>query len=725
MSDSTTKAPKSSLSAQQLEDFKKKFEKRMQFYMVPGASLGIVQNGKVLVSQGFGVRDLATKEPTTSKTLFTLGSITKSLTAFMVATQVDKGLYTWDTPVSEISSQYKFPPATTKQVRVRDLLGMCTGIEGALNRYANIKSEIFGANSTLWNDQSAIYTIKNIPFLPCYPGSEGEHIYNNELFASAAYLTPLKNGTSTAQLLQGYKHLMRQKVFDTIGMESTCITGILSTASRDYATSYGLDMSDGQAKTFEKGSISINFIDGIAPAGQSVSNVEDMNRYLITLLNDGVSPDGKRVVNAEILQEVWNVEGKETKTKRSDTGITGTTRYGMGWWIEEIKRKSNPAEKITVRHHGGFLPSWACMQMLVPEHNIGMVILSNGCFGRELSMEMNQELLKLLYDCDLDNFINNEALYQKFVEDLKTTIPTKVSSYTIAPENVDDVELLLGNYEGGWTLALDPDRHLVLFKDGWIYQLCPSKQDPLHIYYIGASNNHRIMQVMSADPLKPDFDVLQAAKIWFVQGAEEGVIQMIGPQVGQLNKLRNPLESPEVQIGLINLMSDKLIQKSNAFLNSFGLPNVDKSLPDKDQIVEQIKIDQLKNSLDYIDRMRRIMSEMISRFEKVPIRDRKDIYNTSIILKRMQQVIPAMESRYKKAPTSERQVIDDSNIRVLMDKTLDLLKQLDLAHENHPIAYSPEPTNEPEAAFLPKAQDVNIDISTKTTLHLIKVMQLD
>jgi hypothetical protein len=303
-------------------------------------------------------------------------------------------------------------------------------------------------------------------------------------------------------------------------------------------------MSDGIPKIFEKGSISINFIDGIGPAGQGVSNVEDMNRYLITLLNDGVNPDGERVVNAETLQELWNVEGKETKTNVTDVGITGTTQYGMGWWVEKVPRKSNPNETITVRYHGGFLPSWACMQMLVPEHNIGMVILSNGCFGRELTMEMNQELLKLLYDSDLDNLIDNEALYNKFLNDLKTTVPNKVSSYTIASENVDNVELLLGNYEGGWTLALNEDHTLVLFKDGWIYELYPSKEDPLYTYYIGSSNNHRVMRVKDPNDSKSE-DLFDAAKISFQLG-EEGVILMIGGTVGQLNKWHNLQDFPSL-----------------------------------------------------------------------------------------------------------------------------------------------------------------------------------
>jgi len=550
-------AAKKTLSSQQIEDFKKKFNERRQLYQIPGAALGIVQDGQVTVSEGFGVRDLQTQTPMTAKTIFNIGSMSKSLTALMIGTQVDEGLYAWDTPVSEISSQYRFPSVLAYEPTVTDLMGMASGIDGALNPYAIIpdpndpSTAIIGANGTLWNDQTAIYTIKNIRFLPCDPADKGKHIYNNELYASAGYLTPLKENRPTSQLLQAYKQLMHEKVFDTIGMADTAMSGTLSSVSDDYAISYGLDMSDGQAKTFDKGAVSINYINGVGPAGQVVSNVEDMNRYLITILNNGVNPDGVAVINADTLQQLWNIEGKETKTNRYDAGITGTITYGMGWWVEDIPRKSNPDEIVTVRHHGGFLPSWACMQMLVPEQNAGMVILTNGSFGREFTMEMNQELLNLLYDSDLDNFIDNEALYTKFVSDLETTMPEKVSSYTVVYE---DVEMLLGNYEGLWTLEVDGDNRLVLFKNGWIYHLYPSREDPLFIYYIGASNNHRGMRVRESSD--PDIDPLEGAKIWFVEDEQE-VINMIGPQIGGVKKLPNLLESDESNRLILSILGDK------------------------------------------------------------------------------------------------------------------------------------------------------------------------
>ncbi|MEG4501886.1 serine hydrolase [Microcoleus sp. F10-C6] len=740
MTDSTT-APKSALSAQQLRDFKKKFEERMDFYKIPGAALGIVTKDQVLVSQGFGMRNLETKELVTTKTLFALGSVTKSLTAFMIATQVDEGLYTWDTPVSEISSQYKFPDAITHPLKVKDLLGMTSGIEGAINPYAKIQKSIYGSNGTHWNDQSAIHIIRNIPLLPCWPGSYGDYYYNNELFASAGYLTPLKNKKPTSQLLQAYTQLMNKKVFNAIGMESTRITGVLSSASKDYAVSYGLDMSEGIPKIFEKGSISINYIGGVAPAGQCVSNVEDMNRYLITLLNNGVNPDGQRVVEAGTLQELWNVEGKKS-VKSSDEGITGTTKYGMGWWIEEIERKSNPSEKITIQHHGGFLPSWFSIQMLVPEKNIGMIILANGCFGRWFGMEMDQELLKLLYPSDFEEkeekkFINNENSYNTFLENFKQAVSKdNVSSYTISSENLGAVEKLLGNYEGGWTLDLDQEHHLVLFKDGWVYHLYPSRENPLYTYYIGASNDHRGIRARK----NKDNKKLEATKICFFK--DENVIQMIGPQIGQIKKLPNPLEVPEVQVAVISMMRDNLVSEFKTFVQSIeaylkALADQGEQFKDKDKVLERLMSSyNVGELLQNKDKLIELLQDKDKLIEQLMNDDQvhelvyghkllEEIKNLLKQIERMKQFTPAMISRYEKVPTSERKQTHDNDIDTLnevleyLEKAEPILRDFISTSSKEPISDSEvafstfEPSEEPQE--LPKAEDINIQVSPETT----------
>src|SRR5688572_28527224 len=64
-------------------------------FAIPGVSIAIVQNGEIIHTNGFGVRELGNDAPVTSDTLFMLGSVPKSMTAMMIGTLVDEGVLDW------------------------------------------------------------------------------------------------------------------------------------------------------------------------------------------------------------------------------------------------------------------------------------------------------------------------------------------------------------------------------------------------------------------------------------------------------------------------------------------------------------------------------------------------------------------------------------------------------------------------------------------------------
>ena len=63
----------------------------MKEFGVPGLSVGIVKDGKVVVSKGYGVRKLGESTPVNENTLFGIGSNTKAFTTAALATLVDAG----------------------------------------------------------------------------------------------------------------------------------------------------------------------------------------------------------------------------------------------------------------------------------------------------------------------------------------------------------------------------------------------------------------------------------------------------------------------------------------------------------------------------------------------------------------------------------------------------------------------------------------------------------
>src|SRR6516162_1989690 len=71
----------------------------MTLYHVPGVALGIVQNGQVVYTKGYGYRDYQAKLPVTPKTVFAVGSISKSFTALDVGQLVDQGKIDLSAPV--------------------------------------------------------------------------------------------------------------------------------------------------------------------------------------------------------------------------------------------------------------------------------------------------------------------------------------------------------------------------------------------------------------------------------------------------------------------------------------------------------------------------------------------------------------------------------------------------------------------------------------------------
>jgi hypothetical protein len=52
---------------------------RLKFYKVPGVSIAVIENGRLVWAKGYGVKDFDTKEPVTVNTLFQAASISKSL----------------------------------------------------------------------------------------------------------------------------------------------------------------------------------------------------------------------------------------------------------------------------------------------------------------------------------------------------------------------------------------------------------------------------------------------------------------------------------------------------------------------------------------------------------------------------------------------------------------------------------------------------------------------
>ena len=98
---------------------------------VPGLAVGVVKDGKVIFSQGFGLRDLGRKLPVTSHTVFPIGSATKPFTATAVAILVDDEKLSLDEPLHKQLPTFQFyDDYATFNITARDLLCHRSGMAG-------------------------------------------------------------------------------------------------------------------------------------------------------------------------------------------------------------------------------------------------------------------------------------------------------------------------------------------------------------------------------------------------------------------------------------------------------------------------------------------------------------------------------------------------------------------------------------------------------------------
>ena len=103
---------------------------RMKLYKVPGLSVAVIENGRLVWAKGYGVKDIRTQEPVAVETLFQAASISKALNAAAIMREVDQGRLALDRDVNDYLRSWKVPLnefTATEKVTISRLLSM--GVE--------------------------------------------------------------------------------------------------------------------------------------------------------------------------------------------------------------------------------------------------------------------------------------------------------------------------------------------------------------------------------------------------------------------------------------------------------------------------------------------------------------------------------------------------------------------------------------------------------------------
>ncbi|MEA2564654.1 MAG: hypothetical protein QOH06_6158 [Acidobacteriota bacterium] len=353
------------LDAERLKKLKDFMEKSLSDLGVPGAGVSLYQNGKVVFEGGFGVRKLGDPTPVDADTLFMIASNTKSMTTLLLATLVDEGKLSWDTPVVQVMPGFKLGDAeTTKQVLIRHLVCACTGLPRQ-----DFEWILEFQNATPKSELELLGTFQ--------PTSKfGEMFQYSNLLAAAGGFVAAHVISPDRELGAAYDEAMAARVFTPLGMSSTTFDYGKALAG-NHASPHAWDADGNPAAAVMEANYSIL---PLRPAGGAWSNARDMMRYLRMELGKGTL-DGKRVASEA------NVMIRRDPLIRIGNDMT----YGMGLQVDRTWG-------IPVVYHGGSMIGYKSNMYYLPEHDVAAVLLTNGDEGQALLGPFSRRLLEILFD---------------------------------------------------------------------------------------------------------------------------------------------------------------------------------------------------------------------------------------------------------------------------------------------------------------------------------------
>jgi CubicO group peptidase (beta-lactamase class C family) len=307
-------------------------QKQVIDYKIPRLAIGIIKDNVVVFKKGYGRGSVTDGLAVTTQTIFPILSCTKAFTAAAIGILVDKGKLHWNDKVIEYLPYFKLSnKKVTNELTISDILSHRSGLE-------SFEGDLlwYGTN---YSRQEIVRRIKHSPLKNKFRKNFG---YQNVMYLVAGLIIEKVTGET-------WDEFIRKEIFLPLGMNNSS-TSIDALKEGNYAHPHLKDKP-----------IPLLNMDNIGPAGSVNSNIEDMITWLQLWMNEGAYHEKQIFSHAAfnaITSPKVNVSEKSNES------------YGLGWYIEG-------EEKTKILSHGGGMPGYKSLVIVLPQSKIGIVILTN------------------------------------------------------------------------------------------------------------------------------------------------------------------------------------------------------------------------------------------------------------------------------------------------------------------------------------------------------------
>lgn len=308
--------------------------KAMEELSMPGLAVGVVLDGEEVYSRAFGVTNLLTQEPVTTRSLFHMASVTKPFVATVVMQLAQEGKVDLKRPVLAYVPYFVMDDERLKDVTVAQLLNHTAGMPDVIS---------YEWNKPQLDDEALKRYLRQQGHRKLLSDPGTKRKYSNVGFELLGGLIAEVTGLT-------FEQAVTERILAPLKMTDSTL--IMPEADASLLTSPHVGKAE-KLRVHEY----FPYNRRHAPSSTLVSNVEDMTLWMLMLLNEG-EWDGARILKRKTLKRMW-------KPLDPAHRIAGTS-----WFLGSRKG-------MATVYHGGGDTGFRSHLLLVPEASLGIVVMSN------------------------------------------------------------------------------------------------------------------------------------------------------------------------------------------------------------------------------------------------------------------------------------------------------------------------------------------------------------
>ncbi len=320
---------------------------------VPGIAWGIIVDGRVVHVGVNGLREVPSRSPVDTSTVFRIASMSKSFAALAILQLRDAGKLSLEDPAEKYVPEMrtlKYPTTDAPRITVRHLLSHSEGFP---------EDNPWGDQQLSATDAQLSAMIRSgIPF-STVPGTAYE--YSNYGFAILGRIVANVSGMP-------YPRYLQERILEPLGMTSTTLQAASVPPAR---LAHGYRRQDGQ--WLEEPQLP----DGaFGPMGGMLTSIADLGRWVALMLDAFPPRDGEErhpVKRSSVreMQQVARYNGATATRTTNGALVLSAGGYGYGLGVRQTCLFGS-----SVSHSGG-LPGFGSQMRWLPEHGVGIVALGN------------------------------------------------------------------------------------------------------------------------------------------------------------------------------------------------------------------------------------------------------------------------------------------------------------------------------------------------------------